>query len=73
MILQFFSQHWKTILLILAILFVLLDVLVMYACVVVGALGAADGRRLGALLPGAFRNSGKGGLTYERPGDSGRA
>lgn len=37
MILQFFSQHWKTILLILAILFVLLDVLVMYACVVVGA------------------------------------
>ena len=37
MILQFFSQHWKTILLILAILFVLLDVLVMYVCVVVGA------------------------------------
>ena len=37
MILQFFSQHWKTILLILAILFVLLDILVMYACVVVGA------------------------------------
>lgn len=37
MILQFFSQHWETILLILAILFVLLDVLVMYACVVVGA------------------------------------
>lgn len=37
MLLQFFSQHWKTILLILAILFVLLDILVMYACVVVGA------------------------------------
>ena len=37
MILQFFSQHWKTILLILAILFVLIDILVMYACVVVGA------------------------------------
>ena len=37
MILQFFSQHWKTILLIFAILFVLLDVLVMYACVVIGA------------------------------------
>lgn len=37
MILQFFAQHWKTILLAFVILFSLFSVLVMYACIVVGA------------------------------------
>lgn len=37
MILQFFAQHWKTILLALVLLSVLFNALIMYACIVVGA------------------------------------